>query len=60
MKFALHPKHTDPNAVDNGHHQVLLTKPMPGKFFVQQGGVPGVDLAQSHMWLCQAGLHGEI
>eukprot|EP00957_Ditylum_brightwellii_P040948 3100488-Ditylum_brightwellii.AAC.1 len=60
MKFASRPKHTDPNAVDNDHHQALLAKPMHGKFFTQQGEVPGVDLDQSHMWLCQAGLHGEV
>eukprot|EP00957_Ditylum_brightwellii_P034807 2637676-Ditylum_brightwellii.AAC.1 len=59
MKFALCPKHTDPNAVDNAHHQALIAKPMHGKFFVQQREVPGVDLDQSHMWLCQAGLQGE-
>eukprot|EP00957_Ditylum_brightwellii_P098462 7501476-Ditylum_brightwellii.AAC.1 len=56
MKFALCPKHTDPNAVDNGHHQVLLARVMHGKFFIQQEEMPGFDLAQSHMWLHQAGL----
>eukprot|EP00957_Ditylum_brightwellii_P144689 11022402-Ditylum_brightwellii.AAC.1 len=30
---------------------------MHGKFFTQQGTVPGVDLTQSHMWLQQACLH---
>eukprot|EP00957_Ditylum_brightwellii_P023012 1736799-Ditylum_brightwellii.AAC.1 len=28
MKFALCPKHTDPKAVDNAHHDTLLAKPM--------------------------------
>eukprot|EP00957_Ditylum_brightwellii_P099050 7544667-Ditylum_brightwellii.AAC.1 len=56
MKFALRPKHTYPNAVDNGHHQALLARPMHGKFFAQQEEVPGVDLAQLHMWLRWAGL----
>eukprot|EP00957_Ditylum_brightwellii_P179471 13671786-Ditylum_brightwellii.AAC.1 len=32
---------------------------MHGKFFAQQKEVPGVDLDQSHMWLCQVGLRGE-
>eukprot|EP00957_Ditylum_brightwellii_P025255 1911743-Ditylum_brightwellii.AAC.1 len=59
MKLALCPKHTIPNAVDNGHHQALLAKTMHGRLFIQQEEVPGVDLAQSHMWLHQAGLHGE-
>eukprot|EP00957_Ditylum_brightwellii_P058571 4441244-Ditylum_brightwellii.AAC.1 len=59
MKFALCPKHTDPNAVGNDHHQALLAKLMHGTFFVQQGEVPGVDLNLSHMWLRQVGLHGE-
>eukprot|EP00957_Ditylum_brightwellii_P122840 9367115-Ditylum_brightwellii.AAC.1 len=59
MKFALCPKHTDPNAIDNDHHNALLVKPMHGKFFTQQKEVPGVDLDQSHMRLRQAGLRGE-
>eukprot|EP00957_Ditylum_brightwellii_P118924 9070376-Ditylum_brightwellii.AAC.1 len=59
MKFALHPKHTDPKAVDNAHCGTLLAKPMHGKFFTQQKEVPEVDLHQSHMWLRQAGIRGE-
>eukprot|EP00957_Ditylum_brightwellii_P174871 13315117-Ditylum_brightwellii.AAC.1 len=59
MKFASLPKHTDPKAVDNAHHNALLAKLMYGKFFTQQKEVPGVDLDQSHMWLCQAGLRGK-
>eukprot|EP00957_Ditylum_brightwellii_P110882 8457202-Ditylum_brightwellii.AAC.1 len=35
MKFDSHPKHTDPNTVDNEHHQALLARPIHGKFFVQ-------------------------
>eukprot|EP00957_Ditylum_brightwellii_P166125 12647553-Ditylum_brightwellii.AAC.1 len=53
MKFALCPKHTDPNAMYNEHHQALLAWSMRGKFFIQQEEVPGVDLAQSHIWLCR-------
>eukprot|EP00957_Ditylum_brightwellii_P196482 14970798-Ditylum_brightwellii.AAC.1 len=41
MKFTSRPKHTNPNVVDNTHHQALITKPMYGKFFVQQREVPG-------------------
>eukprot|EP00957_Ditylum_brightwellii_P137624 10492077-Ditylum_brightwellii.AAC.1 len=41
MTFASRPKHTDCNAVDNGHHQTLLARLMHGKFFVQQEEVPG-------------------
>eukprot|EP00957_Ditylum_brightwellii_P078260 5950370-Ditylum_brightwellii.AAC.1 len=59
MKFASRPKHTDPNVVGNAHHQALIATPMHGKFFVKQWEVLGVDLDQSHMWLCQADLCGE-
>eukprot|EP00957_Ditylum_brightwellii_P083627 6356961-Ditylum_brightwellii.AAC.1 len=59
MKFASRPKHIDPNAVDNAHHNALLAKLMHGNFFAQQKEVPGVDLDQSHMWLRRAGLRGE-
>eukprot|EP00957_Ditylum_brightwellii_P108334 8264539-Ditylum_brightwellii.AAC.1 len=59
MKFALRPKHTDPNSVDNAHHNALLAKLMHDKKFAQQKEVPGVDLGQSHMWLRQAHLRSE-
>eukprot|EP00957_Ditylum_brightwellii_P028097 2121281-Ditylum_brightwellii.AAC.1 len=59
MKFASRPKHTDPNTVDNAHHNDLLAKPMHGKYFAQQKEVLGVDFDQSHMWLHRAGLRGE-
>eukprot|EP00957_Ditylum_brightwellii_P097675 7439843-Ditylum_brightwellii.AAC.1 len=35
MKFILCPKHTDPNAVDNAHHNALLAKPMHSIFLAQ-------------------------
>eukprot|EP00957_Ditylum_brightwellii_P039377 2978291-Ditylum_brightwellii.AAC.1 len=56
MKFAYQPKHTSPTMIDDHHHKALLAKLMHGKFFTQQGKVPGVDLTQSHIWLWQAGL----
>eukprot|EP00957_Ditylum_brightwellii_P180495 13749313-Ditylum_brightwellii.AAC.1 len=51
MEFSSQPKHTKPTMIDDHHHNALLAKPMHGQFFTLQKEVPGVDLAQLHMWL---------
>eukprot|EP00957_Ditylum_brightwellii_P210013 15364474-Ditylum_brightwellii.AAC.2 len=59
MKFAFKPKYVFPIILDDLQHNALLAKPMHSTFFVQQKGVPQVDLDQSHQWLRHANLRYE-
>eukprot|EP00957_Ditylum_brightwellii_P011000 833809-Ditylum_brightwellii.AAC.1 len=56
MKSASSQKYVSLTILDDRQHTTLLTKPMQGKFFVQQKDMLQVDLDQSHWWLRHANM----